>query len=180
MWVHLNKKMLRHSFNLFNQQLEFDASKKNKSPFSPTWSKKSCEIRTFARYSKRTPIHQQTWPNAAQLQRICLFDLVWSQKTKMLIDLAKLIFLAFSLIQRMRSATWRTEASSDNLFKQRKGRGCGAVGRAVASHTRDQWFESRHRQKLSRTYLSIAIQKRRKLRKRGREWPIFKKYTHWL
>ena len=26
------------------------------------------------------------------------------------------------------------------------GRGCGAVGRAVTSDTRDPWFESRHQQ----------------------------------
>ena len=42
------------------------------------------------------------------------------------------------------------------------GPGCGAVGRAVASNTRDPWFESRHRQNFERIYLSIAIQKRRK------------------
>ena len=42
------------------------------------------------------------------------------------------------------------------------GRGCGAVGRAVASDTRDPRFESRHRQYFEHIYLSIAIQKRRK------------------
>ena len=44
----------------------------------------------------------------------------------------------------------------------RKGRGCGAVGKAVASDTRDPGFESRHWQYFEHIYLSIAIQKRRK------------------
>ena len=43
------------------------------------------------------------------------------------------------------------------------GRGCGAVGRAVASDARDPRFESRHRQYFMRKiYLPIAIEKRRK------------------
>ena len=42
--------------------------------------------------------------------------------------------------------------------------GCGAVGRVVASNTRDLRFESSHRQKL---YLQSTVLKRRKYRKRG-------------
>ena len=50
------------------------------------------------------------------------------------------------------------------------GRGCGAVGRAVASDIRDLWFESQHWQSLLNAficpYLSNAIHKRRSWRKR--------------
>ena len=41
-----------------------------------------------------------------------------------------------------------TEEVRISEVKQGKamGRGCGAVGRAAASNTRDLWFESQHRQ----------------------------------
>ena len=48
-------------------------------------------------------------------------------------------------------------------FSLRGAAGCGAVGRAVVSDTRDPWFESRLRESnISNVYLSIAIQKRQK------------------
>ena len=53
------------------------------------------------------------------------------------------------------------------------GSGFGTVGRVVASDTRKPQFESSHRQNfvLNMCLLSTVL-KRRKLRKRGREWPI--------
>ena len=61
--------------------------------------------------------------------------------------------------------------------------GCGAVGRVVASNTRDPRFESSQRQ----YYLLSTVLKRRKKKKRGQEWPYFLKkgnvplkfYNHW-
>ena len=51
------------------------------------------------------------------------------------------------------------------------GSGCGAVGRVVASNTRDPRFESSQRQ----YYLLSTVLKRRKKKKRGQEWPYFLK-----
>ena len=47
------------------------------------------------------------------------------------------------------------------------GSGCGAVGRAVASYTRDPQFESSHWQ-----YYSPVLRDENK-RKRDWEWPYF-------
>ena len=54
------------------------------------------------------------------------------------------------------------------------GQWCGSVGRAVASNSIGPRFECSHQQNLYRNLLSTEL-KRRKLRKRGREWPIFLK-----
>ena len=54
--------------------------------------------------------------------------------------------------------------------------GCGSVGRAVASDTRGPRFESSHRQKNYIEHLLSTGLKRRKLRKRGREWPNKKEH----
>ena len=51
--------------------------------------------------------------------------------------------------------------------------GGGSVGRAVASDTRDLQFESQLWQILSTN--CTFKKKRQKYRKRGRDWPIFKK-----
>ena len=56
------------------------------------------------------------------------------------------------------------------------GSGCGAVGRAVASDTRGPGFESSHWQLLLNIYLLLTVwRKDENKRKRGQEWPIFKK-----
>ena len=49
----------------------------------------------------------------------------------------------------------------------------GSVGRAVASNTRDLRFESQHRQNF--IYQLYIIIEKTKIKKRGWEWPIFKK-----
>ena len=53
---------------------------------------------------------------------------------------------------------------------------CGSVGRAVASKSRGSRFESHHWQKFILNILLSTVLKRRKSRKRGREWPIFKNH----
>ena len=53
------------------------------------------------------------------------------------------------------------------------GSGCDSVGRAVASDTRGLQFESSHRQILYYLYTVNCIEIR-KLRKRCRDWPIFR------
>ena len=63
------------------------------------------------------------------------------------------------------------------IFAERKrmvllGSGCGTVGRAVASDTRDTWFESSHRQFLFTVY---RIEERTMRTKRGREF-----FSFWL
>ena len=58
------------------------------------------------------------------------------------------------------------------------GSGGGSVGRAVASNARGPRFESSHRQSfLLDIYLFTIkyIEKTKIKKKRGREWPIFKK-----
>ena len=53
------------------------------------------------------------------------------------------------------------------------GRGCGAVGRAVACNPRGPGFESSHRQLLLNIYLLLTVcRKDENKEKRGREWPI--------
>ena len=57
---------------------------------------------------------------------------------------------------------------SKNTFRVRRssvGSGCGSVGRAVDSDTRDPRIESSHRQ--------TFVLKNENKEKRGREWPIF-------
>ena len=54
------------------------------------------------------------------------------------------------------------------------GTGCGAVGRAVASNTRDPQFKFSHLQNL---YVLSSVLKRRKKRKRGRLWHLLE--TKW-
>ena len=57
------------------------------------------------------------------------------------------------------------------------GSGCGAVGRVVACNTRGPRFESCHRQLLLNIYLLLTVcRKDENKEKRGREWPILKKY----
>ena len=58
------------------------------------------------------------------------------------------------------------------------GSGGGSVGRAVTSNARGPRFESSHRQSfLLDIYLFTIkyIEKTKIKKKRGREWPIFKK-----
>ena len=57
------------------------------------------------------------------------------------------------------------------------GRGGGAVGRAVASDTRDPWFESRHRQEFYEHCQLNCIVKKKIKRKGGRERPVKKTYA---
>ena len=52
------------------------------------------------------------------------------------------------------------------------GSGCGSVGRAVASDTRDPQFETRHPQ----NFIYQLYNRKEKKKKRGREWPILKKF----
>ena len=60
------------------------------------------------------------------------------------------------------------------------GSGCGSVGRAVASNTRGQRFEPRHRQIFTDHLITVNCIEKTK-RKRGQEWPILKKrgITFW-
>ena len=51
------------------------------------------------------------------------------------------------------------------------GSGCGSVGRVVASN-----FKDGSNPNIMRKLFLPIVQKRRKCRKRGREWPIFKKF----
>ena len=53
--------------------------------------------------------------------------------------------------------------------------GCGSVGRAVASITRDPWFESRHRRIFIEPLFAVNCVEKTKIRKKNLEWPIFKK-----
>ena len=55
------------------------------------------------------------------------------------------------------------------------GRDRGSVGRAVAFDTRGLRFESIHRHNIYIEHVLSTALKRRKQRKRGQEWPIFKK-----
>ena len=52
-----------------------------------------------------------------------------------------------------------------------RGSGCGSVGRAVASDTKDSRFESSHRQIL---FANNCVENM-KIKKKRPEWPIFKK-----
>ena len=63
--------------------------------------------------------------------------------------------------------------------KRIKARGCGTVGRAVASDTRRPGFESSQRQLLLNNYLFTVncLLKRQKYRKIGRDLPIFKYHS---
>ena len=56
---------------------------------------------------------------------------------------------------------------------KRLGSGCGSVGRAVASKSRCPQFESRHRQKFKLNIFSVNCFEKTKIKKRGREGPIF-------
>ena len=56
------------------------------------------------------------------------------------------------------------------------GQCCGSVGRAVASEPRDPRFESRYRQTFIKHLFTVNyVEKTKKKKKRGREWPIFQK-----
>ena len=62
------------------------------------------------------------------------------------------------------------------IFPSRRGRGCGAVGRAVDSRSEIRASNpniGNDKFEFKRNYLSIATKKRRKQRKRGRERPVF-------
>ena len=75
------------------------------------------------------------------------------------------LFAATTLINAlwMKSLTLETQWLDILL----EGQWCVAVGRAVASNSRDPWFESRHWQfNLLSTVLNNACKE-----KRGREWP---------
>ena len=54
------------------------------------------------------------------------------------------------------------------------GSGGGSVGGAVASNTRDTQFELHHRQNFIHE-LNNKNTEKAKIKKKGREWPIFKK-----
>ena len=57
------------------------------------------------------------------------------------------------------------------------GRGCGAVGRAVASDTRDPWFKSGHQQLNVRTLLSVNCNpEKTKIKKKRPGMAQLKKY----
>ena len=47
-----------------------------------------------------------------------------------------------------------------------EGSGCGSVGRAVASDTRDPWFEPQHKQNLSTNLSTNCIIEKTKLMKK--------------
>ena len=67
------------------------------------------------------------------------------------------------------------------MFKNSKltlrvvGSGCDSVGRAVASDDRGLQFESRHQQIFISdiNLFTVNCIEKTKIKKRGREWPIF-------
>ena len=86
---------------------------------------------------------------------------------------------------KARSSKWTrlwpgtTPGSWDQLLAEssvpitiNQGKGCGSVGRAVASATRGPQFESSHQQNC---FLSTVLKRRK--RRRGREWSILKKLS---
>ena len=57
-----------------------------------------------------------------------------------------------------------------------KSSGGGSVGKAVTSDTRRPQFESQHRQSFYWIMFTVNCIEKTKIRKRGREWPIFLTY----
>ena len=55
------------------------------------------------------------------------------------------------------------------------GSGCGSVGRAVASDSRDPLFESRHRQKISIEHFNVNCIEKTKIKKKRQQSFYFKK-----
>ena len=59
---------------------------------------------------------------------------------------------------------------------ERMGSGCGSDGRVVAtSESRCPRFESSHRENLYRVFTLNCVEKAKIKKKRGREWPFFRK-----
>ena len=99
--------------------------------------------------------------------------------------LTKPSLLVATKLRRRRQDSYVTRAVSNfnwirhhekfmNERIQKVGRGCGAVGRAVASDAVDPQIESSHQQDFfDNLSVTVIVQKRRNKRKRGRDWPVF-------
>ena len=55
--------------------------------------------------------------------------------------------------------------------------GCGAVGKAIASNTRDSQFESSQRQYYLLSTIKNCFEKTKIKKKEAGKWPIFKKQS---
>ena len=64
----------------------------------------------------------------------------------------------------------------NKTFHQKNGSGGGSVGRAVVSDSRGPRFESSHQQKIILNIYCQLYSKDENKEKRGREWPIYKKF----
>ena len=71
-------------------------------------------------------------------------SLQWDRSPSVVGQFGKFSFLANSRYSKF--IIRRHTKASGFIFNRNEGRGCGAVGRAVASDTRDPWFESCHQQ----------------------------------
>ena len=65
----------------------------------------------------------------------------------------------------------------DWIKQKRRGKWCGPVGRAVASDTRDPWFECRHRQNVYHTFVNVNCVEKTKIKKgEAGNSPFFEKW----